>query len=185
MEASVILPHAPPKEEPLLRGEALVERLLPFHERSFQFALRCCRGDRAEAEDLLQRAYASALGGGLSGYRGESELKTWWFGVLRRMATGFFRTLARRAKKLLAAEPPEEAHSPERELQARERRRRLAALLHQLPEEQRLPLYLHFYEEMTLEQIGAVLGVAAKTTIQSRIKAGQRRLEALLTQEGL
>jgi RNA polymerase sigma-70 factor (ECF subfamily) len=166
-------------------GEALVQRLLPFHERSFSFALRCCRGDREEAADVLQHAYAAVLGGRGSQFRGESELKTWWFGVLRQMAFGWFRTVSRRARRLLEAPAPEEFVNAEQHLQAKERSRKIAALLHQLPDAQRLPLHLYFYEEMTLEQIGAVLGISAKTTVQSRIKAGQKQLETLLSAEGI
>lgn len=165
--------------------EDKLKEILSFHERSFQFALHCCRGDRAEAEDVLQQAYTYAVSGGLDSFRGEAQLRTWWFGVLRQTAHGFFRTLTRRAKRLLSfKEDPLPEKTPEHVTEEREKSRRLALLLYRLPEAQRLSLQLYYYEEMTLEEISSVLA-SPKTTIQSRIKAGEKALQALLEEEGL
>lgn len=167
-------------------AEERLAQILAYHESSFQFALRCCRGDRQEAEDVLQQAYAAILDGAWLTYRGEAALKTWWFGLIRGIALGFFRKLARRTRKLLQApEPAVAPTTPEREAEVRERSRKIAALIHKLPEKQRLPMHLYYYEEMTLEEIGKVLGVSSVSTIQSRIKAGQRAFQKLLLEEGL
>ena len=173
------------ERETSLKEDARLREILGYHARSFQFALYCCRGDRAEAEDALQQSYTYLLGGGLASFRGEAQLKTWWFGVIRQTSLGFFRKLARRARKLLShqEEAPPTPKTPELVTEEREQNKRLARLLQSLPEAQRLPLQLHYYEEMTLDEIAVVLG-SPKSTIQSRLKAGEKALQARLEQEG-
>ena len=173
------------ERETSLSEDARLKEILGYHARSFQFALYCCRGDRAEAEDALQQSYAYLLGGGLASFRGEAQVKTWWFGVIRQTSLGFFRKLARRAKKLLSqrAEPPPTPKTPELVLEEREQNKRLAAMLQRLPEAQRLTLQLYYYEEMTLDEIAIVLG-CPKSTIQSRLKAGEKTLQARVEKEG-
>jgi RNA polymerase sigma factor (sigma-70 family) len=169
-----------------LSEDVRFKEIIGYHARSFQFALYCCRGDRAEAEDALQQSYAYLLGGGLASFRGEAQLKTWWFGIIRQTALGFFRKLKRRAKKLLSQieDPPPITKTPELVTEEREQNKKLAMLLQSLPEAQRLALQLYYYEEMTLDEIASVLG-SPKSTIQSRIKAGEKTLQARLEEEGL
>jgi RNA polymerase sigma factor (sigma-70 family) len=183
-QALLVIKQMPQERE--TPEDARLKEILGYHARSFQFALSCCRGDRAEAEDVLQQSYTYLLTGGLSLFRGESSVKTWWFGVIRQTALGFFRKLSRRAKKLLSQkdDPPPIVKSPELVTEEREQNKRLALLLQRLSEPQRLALQLHYYEEMTLDEVAAVLG-KPKSTIQSRVKAGEAALAVLLEQEGL
>ena len=62
--------------------EAWLERL---HEESFGWALNCCSGDRARAQDVLQSAYVRVISG-RAVYAGRSLFRTWLFGVIRRVA---------------------------------------------------------------------------------------------------
>lgn len=51
-----------------------------------------------------------------------------------------------------------------------------------LPEKYRLPIYLHYYEEYTTEEIGKLLKLP-KNTVCSRLKRGRELLKATLLEE--
>src|SRR6266498_5659069 len=59
--------------------------LANLHPASFGWALGCCKGERGEAEDVLQAAYLKVLEG-RARYDGCSAFKTWLFAVIRRTA---------------------------------------------------------------------------------------------------
>src|SRR2546428_10879830 len=82
--------------------KAELERL---HSASFGWALRCCRRDQTEAEEVLQTVYLKILEG-KARYRGESKLKTWLFAVIRKTAITEQRTRLLRVLKSTAASNP-------------------------------------------------------------------------------
>src|SRR6266540_1343187 len=59
--------------------------LANLHPASFGWALGCCKGERGEAEDVLQAAYLKVLEG-RARYDVCSAFKTWLFAVIRRPA---------------------------------------------------------------------------------------------------
>ena len=60
----------------------------------------------------------------------------------------------------------------------------LTPLLMRLPEKERVPLELMYFENYPLEEIAAVLGVP-RGTAASRLSRGRRRLKAIIEKEGL
>src|SRR6476619_2790305 len=88
--------------------KAELERL---HSASFGWALSCCRRDRAEAEEVLQTVYLKILEG-KARYRGESNLKTWLFAVIRKTAiTEQRKRLLRSLKSIAGLNPTAERNS--------------------------------------------------------------------------
>src|SRR2546423_8582945 len=79
--------------------KAELERL---HNTSFGWALSCCRRDASEAEEVLQTVYLKILEG-KARYRGESNIKTWLFAVIRKTAITEHRKSLLRSLKSLAA----------------------------------------------------------------------------------
>ena len=69
-----------------------VAQLEALHEPAFGWAMSLCGYHREEAEDIMQAAYASIISG-QAVFRGESQLKTWLFGVIRNL-------VRRRARKM-------------------------------------------------------------------------------------
>src|SRR5437016_2785519 len=63
----------------------LENELARVHPEGFAWAVRCCFGDRNEAEDVLHLAYVKVLEG-RARFEGRSSFKTWLFGVIRRTA---------------------------------------------------------------------------------------------------
>src|SRR3954469_25207561 len=64
--------------EPAAQLEAL-------HQESFSWALTCCGGHWAEAEDVLQTVYLQVLEN-KARFGGQSSFKTWLFSVIRNRA---------------------------------------------------------------------------------------------------
>src|SRR5712664_2648717 len=83
----------------------LKAELEKLHGASFGWALSCCRRDRAEAEEILQTVYLKILEG-KARYRGESNLRTWLFAVIRKTAITEQRKRLLRALKSIAAPKP-------------------------------------------------------------------------------
>jgi RNA polymerase sigma-70 factor (ECF subfamily) len=150
------------------------------HAAAFGWALACCAGNRATAEDVLQTTYLKVLDG-RARFNGRSSFRTWLFGVVRRTAAE-----ARRRERWgrwlplvgfsasLGDGRPDSAIA----LVRSEESRRLELALGKLPARQRETLHLVFYQDMTIAQAAEVLGVSLGTarTHYERGKVGLRRM---------
>ena len=160
----------------------LEQELERLHPAAFGWALSCCGGDRAAAEDALQATYLKILDGRAL-FEGRSTFMTWVFGVLRRTAA----EERRRGRdwhwsplSLLgshAATGSDRHHSDAGVLRSEESRQ-LSAALDTLPARQREVLHLVFYQDLTIAEAAAVVGVGLGTarTHYARGKAALRRL---------
>jgi len=82
--------------------EALELELDRLHPAAFGWALACCAGDRAAAEDALQTSYLKILDG-RARFDGRASFRTWLFAVVRYTAAGLRRRAALRRWLPLAA----------------------------------------------------------------------------------
>ena len=69
---------------------------------------------------------------------------------------------------------PDKGPDPEGLAMEESRRRSLAAAILELPERERLVIALYYYEELTLREIGEVLGVTESRVSQMHAKAALR-----------
>lgn len=146
--------------------EDLESRLQRLHPESWTWTLVCCRGDRTEAEEVLQTAYLKVLDG-RARFGGRSSLKTWLFGVIRLTAAGRRRRqrvrswlLERWSREQTAAAPPD---VPGARLESGERAARVRAALAALSRRQRQVLELVFYHGLTVREAARVIGVSVGT----------------------
>jgi RNA polymerase sigma-70 factor (ECF subfamily) len=169
-----------------MRASELLERLEELHPASWGWALACCGGEREEADEVLQAVYLKVLEG-RARFDGRSALRTWLFGVVRRTAAERRR---RRWVGLLAggrwllSQRAVSAPSPEEALGQTEATRELRRALAELPRRQREVLHLVFYQELTVEEAGRVLGISAgsarthyhrgKAALRARLGSGGR-----------
>ena len=158
--------------------------LAQLHGSCFGWALSCCGRDRSAAEDALQTTYLRVLSG-QARFEGRSSLKTWLFGVIRRVASeerrrAFFRGLV----GLRLRQEPEPAPSPTEAPGAdAERARVVAAGLAALSGRQREVLHLVFYEQMSVREAALVMGVSAGAA-SLHYDRGKRNLMGWLEQRG-
>src|SRR3954447_100769 len=128
--------------EPAAQLEAL-------HHESFAWALSCCGGRWAEAEDVLQTVYLHILEN-KARFGGQSSFKTWLFSVIRnRAAKEMRRQIIRRLflrKRADEPEPPPAGPQPDTTLEGSELQAAFEHALNALPARQREVLHLAFYE---------------------------------------
>jgi len=158
----------------------LEAELASHHAAAFGWALACCRWDGDKAADVVQNAYLRVLEGKAL-YGGRSSFRTWLFGVVRRVAAGERRRALLRKMVPLGAlgggEPADGRPGADLALAHDETVTLLREALGALPARQREVLHLVFYEDLTIEEAGGVMGVSLGTarTHYERGKAALRR----------
>ncbi|MFQ6046619.1 MAG: RNA polymerase sigma factor [Gemmatimonadales bacterium] len=164
-----------------------LERELERHHRAARgWALSCCAWDETTAQDVLQASYLKILDGRAK-FAGRSSFKTWLFGVIRRTAAEHRRRkLVRRFVPLsrldALPEGPAGEADPETVTARSDESRRLIAALLRLPRRQRELLHLVFYQDLSISEAAAALGVSIGTA-RTHYERGKRRLRELLREE--
>lgn len=164
-----------------MRHNPLIDprELEQLHAQCFSWALTCTRGQRNEAEDVLQMTYL-AIVEGRARFDGESSLKTWMFAVIRNQARSRSRQIRYVLQSLtrIAAASVDEPTSDEPHAETH----RLVAALHALPNRQREVLDLVFYRGLTIAEAAGVLGIALGTA-RVHYERGKASLRALVDQQ--
>lgn len=150
------------------------------HTAAFGWALVCCAGDRAEAEDVLQTSYLKILDGRAT-FDGRSSFRTWLFGIVRRTAAETRRRerWGRWLPLLVVSATARDGKSDSATALVRsEDTRRLELALSRLPSRQREVLHLVFYQDLTIADAALVMGVSLGTarTHYERGKAALREM---------
>ena len=142
---------------------ALKAQLEACHGESFAWALSCCRGNRSDAEDLLQAVYLKVLAE-KARFDGRSEFKTWFFAVIRKTAAAEARKQMLRRLLLFQHEQQRTweptVSGPDASLDALDLRGLFRQALNNLPARQREVLHLVFYQDSTINEAAAVMGVS-------------------------
>jgi RNA polymerase sigma-70 factor (ECF subfamily) len=153
--------------ERVLEGqtEAFTELITKYQNSVFSLAYQKAL-DRAEAEDIAQEAFLRAYGQ-LRRLKNRDSFGWWLCGIVRNISREHAR-----------------AHGPERPLESivepqappRDRRRdELLSLVGELPEKYRLPLTLHFVEQIDYGRIAEILGIK-ETSVRSRVHRAKAML---------
>lgn len=158
----------------------LEAQLEVLHPHGFAWAVRCCRGDQAEAEDVLHLAYVKVLEGRAK-FEGRASFRTWLFGVIRHTALEQYRWSWRQALKMGSWWREQADPEPDYDegMDAVNRTARLEVALGQLSSRQAEVLHLVFYQDLTIEEAGSVLGLSVGTA-RTHYERGKARLRALL-----
>lgn len=136
---------------------------------------------------MLQQAYLKVLDGSAR-FAGRSTFRTWLFGVIRRTASE--RRRARTVRTLLldrwlgaAQHDARPAEEPLAALMRDAQSRALLGALSRLSGRQRDMLHLVFYQELSIEEAAAVIGLRLGTA-RTHYERGKARLRTLLGAEG-
>lgn len=163
----------------------LRDALAELHPASRGWALACCGRDASAAADVLQEAYWKVLEG-KARFDGRSALKTWFFSVIRLTAMEQRRSVLRwfgRSAPSEDREPPASSSAkPDRAREKSETASRLSRALAALAPRQREVLHLVFYEELSVADAAAVMGVTVGSARQ-HYDRGKTRLKELLGDE--
>jgi RNA polymerase sigma-70 factor (ECF subfamily) len=137
-----------------------------------------------DAEDVAQDVFVRAHDK-LAQFRGEAQFGTWLYRIAYSVALNR-RKLARLRLPHVAVEALahlETPDSPHDSAVAAERASRLAAALELLPDLYRTVIYLHYWQESSVEEIGSLIG-APPNTVKSYLFRGRARLAQLLKADG-
>jgi len=149
------------------------------YEAHFDFVWRSARrlGIAEESvDDVVQDVFVTAYRR-LDSFEGRSELRTWLFGILRRVVKDRRRSRARKPTQPLSVEPSAPSdESPAREAEQAQARRMLHAILDTLDDEQREVFVLAELEQMSAPEIAEATGVNLNT-VYSRLRAARLRFE--------
>ena len=152
-----------------------------YRQRLYRYLLRHLR-DRALVDELFQDVWMRVIDA-RARWRPDGSFASWLFAIAHHRLGDHWRRSAQRPP------PPDDAdarlerisdpQTPERALSEFERRRQLQLALDDLPAEQREVLLLRLEQELTLEEIGQVVG-AGRETVKSRLRYAMDKLRARL-----
>lgn len=122
----------------------------------------------------------------LAGFEGRSALRSWLFGIVRRVAFRHRRSALRLAtrRRALADDPPTPAGDLATSIEQAQRSALLLRALDTLDDDKRTALTLHVFEDLRGPEVAEFLGINVDTAY-SRIKAARRELTRALTELGL
>jgi RNA polymerase sigma-70 factor (ECF subfamily) len=138
-----------------------------------------------DAEDVAQDVFVRAHDK-LGQFRGDAQFGTWLYRIAYSVALNR-RKLARLRLPHVAAEALAglaSPHSPHDEAEAAERASQLAAAIEVLPDLYRTVVYLHYWQECSVEEIAGFIG-APRNTVKSYLFRARARLANLLTEKGM
>jgi RNA polymerase sigma-70 factor, ECF subfamily len=172
------------------RDPELLDRLIAQYEYRLYRYLLYLTASPEMARELFQETWLRVLARGHQ-YDGESRFETWLFAIARHLAIDASRR--RRLEsldELLASgesRPGWEPPAPERSLPAamlagREDAERLGSALSRLPAVYREVMLLRFQEDLSLEEIAAVVKVPL-STVKSRLYRGLSAARELLEEK--
>lgn len=133
-------------------------------------------GDRESALDIVQNAICKALEN-YGALRNENAMKTWFYRILVNESFNYLR----RNKKEIAFEPsklPEESY----EEPAYEAGPELLQEIRTLPENLQTVITLHYFEELTLNEIARITGVNLNT-VKTRLYSALRKLKVIVQEK--
>ena len=153
-------------------------------ERVYRLVQRLGVPER-DAADVCQEVFLR-VHRGLERFRGDAQIGTWLFRIALNEARrwGRLRAVRQALLALYSREPQPGPGQPDDVLARAEGWRELAAVLDQLKPKLREVFVLFEIEEMSLDQVSAVLNVGAET-VKSRIKRARSEFERLRKQRAL
>ena len=168
------------------RDPDLLDRLIEQYQHRLYRYLLFLTGNKALAEDLFQETWIRVLERGHQ-YNAKSKFESWLFAIARNLVID-----VSRRKKIASLEelgdsesnqpfelPDEHSISPLQLLVSRESKQAVQLSLLKIPAYYREVLLLRFQEELSLEEISAVLATPI-STVKSRLYRGLTVLKSAL-----
>ena len=183
MSASRTDPASAVELVPSVPGEPLAELTLPaVYEAHFDFVWRSARRLGASPgflDDVVQEVFL-VVHRRLAEFERRSSLKSWLFGITRRVVRDQRRTARRRPAELLDSEPPDAAApGADQRLLLREQAELLHELLGSLDDDKREAFVLAELEQMSGPEIAEALHTNLNT-VYARVRAARQEFEAAL-----
>jgi RNA polymerase sigma-70 factor (ECF subfamily) len=179
--------------ERLKAGDAdAFDKLVTRYSSDIYALLYRLTGEAEEAADLVQETFLRALKA-ISGFRGDSDLRTWLYRIAINESRNRFRWWKRRRREKMVSLDDnlgnsegvyqdviaDQFPSPEQETLRRERERILQIALKELPAIYREPIVLFDIEGLSYDEICCTLDLNPGT-LKSRLARGRQELKKRL-----
>ncbi len=156
-----------------------------YQERAIRLAFSMIRNWET-AKEISQNAFVKTYFG-LKNFKRESKFGTWFYRIVSNQAHDEIRKLARakddtRSDSVLETRMSPEA-SPAQVMAMEEERRRLEAAVASLPENEQKVFSMRYFNDMPLQEIADLLGVALGTVKAHLFHATQKVKHALTKKE--
>jgi len=178
--------------EPTINGQ-VIEACQKGDREAFRVLFEACKdkvysiafyylGDRSVADDVTQQIFLK-LFTAIRQFRGESEFSTW----LYRLVVNACIDERRKRRRLLPwgdadiTTRPDDQKSQERSFAHGELSEAVQSAVSELKPKFRLPILLKYIEELSYDEIAAVMGIS-KGTVASRLNRGHSQLAKKLAQ---
>ncbi len=139
-------------------------------------------GNQAEADEVVQEALLAAYDA-MPGYRGESSIRAFLYGIVRHVAAKRLATRVRRERRLvLVRDADAESSLPDEELARWRRARRLRVALEDLRPSEREVLLLRYEAGLSFREVGDATGLD-EATARKRTSRALARLRAVIGDE--
>jgi len=140
---------------------------------------------QADSEDVVQEVFVTVFRR-LGEFEGRAQLKTWVFTIAVHLVQHYFRTHARKPGDRASAKGTEiqslvdqRDNGPANQIERQDRYDVLNRVLDQLDEAKRLVFVLAELEQLTLVEIGEIVG-ANPNTVATRLRAARQAFEKAL-----
>lgn len=155
--------------------------LIDRYERAlYNTALRMT-GDTEEAADILQETFVKAYER-LNEYRPEHKFFSW---IYRILVNDTLNRLKQRSKiQDTEAELSSNEKMPDEQFDAKRQNARIEVALRELAFDQRIVIVLRYFNDMSYQEMSAILSLPEKT-VKSRLYSARQNLAALLTRMGV
>lgn len=159
-----------------LRADGEMEDVIGRYQRSVYGLALAKTGNPADADDVFQETFLAYYQSGKE-FRDEEHRKAWLLRTALNMSRRFTSSTWR--KKAAPLEEGEELQAQPFHLREENE---VWAALQSLEEDYRMPIYLFYFEELSTQEIGKVLGLGSGA-VRTRLSRGRERLRRLLKGE--
>ncbi len=138
-------------------------------------AVFCCCGNRENAEDAVQNAFLKLLRENEFKFNDDEHIKRWLITVALNECKNVWKSFWNRNKVSfddLDTEPSYHDNIHEELIEA----------LDKLPKNYRVVIHLYYYEEYSVKEIAAILGIS-ESNVQVRLKRARDKMKVLIGEE--
>ena len=139
-------------------------------------------GQRADAEELAQEALLRALRS-LDQLASVESFDAWLRGIAEHLCLDWHRGRGRASRLPPDPSPHRTAPDPAQLAATADENEQLRQQIQELPSELQEVLYLHYYDQMTYDEMAGWLGVA-RATVNERLTKARGQLRVRLTSSG-
>jgi RNA polymerase sigma-70 factor (ECF subfamily) len=178
------LDHGLSLVERVKQGErsAFAELIEQYQRPLFDLALRWTRS-RADAEDIVQRAFMNAYEG-IGSFRGQSSIKTWLFRIVLNLLKNESRYQKRRKAEEIDDTIPSHDRSPLDQSMLNEEVGAILKVVDRLKPKQKSTLLLRIFQELSFNEIAQAMK-CSENTAKVNFHYAVKNLKQWLVKEGL